>query len=58
MFLIIYDAFCIIIKLFFSVSFMDAFLSALPDEPMCDKLHSIEEASLSRKDVKVSFISS
>uniref|UniRef100_A0A9J2Q5B0 Rapamycin-insensitive companion of mTOR domain-containing protein n=1 Tax=Ascaris lumbricoides TaxID=6252 RepID=A0A9J2Q5B0_ASCLU len=39
-----------------SLSFMDAFLSALPDEPICDKLHSIEEASLSRKDVKVLLI--
>uniref|UniRef100_A0A915BGR0 Uncharacterized protein n=1 Tax=Parascaris univalens TaxID=6257 RepID=A0A915BGR0_PARUN len=39
-----------------SLSFMDAFLSALPEEPICEKLHSIEESSLSRKDVKVLLI--
>uniref|UniRef100_A0A914RF96 Uncharacterized protein n=1 Tax=Parascaris equorum TaxID=6256 RepID=A0A914RF96_PAREQ len=41
------------IELDASISFMDAFLSALPEEPICEKLHSIEESSLSRKDVKV-----
>ncbi|KHN86309.1 hypothetical protein Tcan_04064 [Toxocara canis] len=39
-----------------SLSFMEVFLNALPEEPDSNNLHAIGETSLSRKDVKVLLI--